>query len=151
MLSSRSSRTLLIALAVGFTLALSFGSVVEAAHAVRHHGTGHIKGTFGVDFDSGLFNNGFNGEDMYFHIAASNERYFEPDQPKLILKMGTTRPSYSTCATAALIATHYLVRTKNVGQWFCLKTGGGRFVRFRLDGFDPYPGGVDITYTTWEL
>jgi hypothetical protein len=124
-----------------------------AAHAVRHRGTGTIKGTWCNDFDGGVFNNTNDStSDLCFDVVGSAERYLQTwHTPDRMLKMGTTRPSYAACASAALLDVDYQVKPKLEGKWFCYKTGAGRYARFRLNDVHPYPGGIDITYTTWEL
>jgi hypothetical protein len=124
-----------------------------AAHAVRHSGTGTIKGTWCADCDAGILNSTNDpASDLCFDVVNETERYLETwHTPDRILKMGTTRPSYAKCASAALLNVDYRVKPKLEGKWFCYKMGTGRFARFRLDDVHPYPGGIDVTYTTWEL
>jgi hypothetical protein len=121
-----------------------------AAHAVRHSGTGHLMGTWHVEFDGGVFNPlSSTGEDLKLDVNVG--KAFDPDDAALILKMGTTKPTYKTCAHAALSPNSLAVKSSSVGKWYCLKTNSNRFVRFRVDKVEPYPGGVDMTYTTWQL
>lgn len=139
-----------VAMALASVLVVAVSGVALAAHAVRHHGTGHIKGTWSVNFDGGVFN-ASSGRDMYFDVVKDNQRYLDPVNGSSIKKIGATRPTYSQCRNAALVTTSYNVASVALGTWFCFKTPPGRFVRFRLDHVDPYPGGIDLTYTTWEF
>ena len=139
------------ALVLAAVLSLVATQSVFGAHAVRYSGTGHIKGTWSVDFDDNMFNDPGSGEDLNFDVVTQSERYLDPLGTAGLLKMGTTRPGYAKCASTKLASSSYQVRKALLGVWFCLKTQNGRFVRFKVVDIDPYPGGIDLRYTTWEL
>jgi len=147
------NRVAITAWVASLTAMLIFSQGALAAHAVRHSGTGTIKGTWCMDFDGGVFNGGVDAaDDMCFDVSSPSERYLQTwHASDRILKMGATRPTYSKCAAATLLNIDYRVRPKLEGKWFCYLTGQGRLARFRVDDVMPYPGGLKITYTTWEL
>ena len=132
-------------------LVLAVAGPVAASHAVRNAGDGTLMGTFWIDFDNGVLNTSVTSQkDMQFHVVSAQNRYLMPNTGELILKVGSSEPSYSTCASAALVNKDYNVKHA-VGNWFCFKTAPGRYARFHIDSKDPFPGGVQITWTTWEL
>jgi hypothetical protein len=68
-----------------------------------------------------------------------------------MLKMGSTQPSYATCAGATLLARGFNLRNISNGTWFCVKTNQNRFARMQVVAKHPYPTGIDIAWTTWKL
>jgi len=145
-------RRVFTAIALAAILALVVGQTVSAAHAVLHHGSGLLKGTWDVDFDSPEFNTtNYAIADLAFNVVGTTNsmRYLQADTGAVMAKMGATRPSYSKCTGTTLTNTYFALSNVPAGTWFCMHTNGGHYVRFRLDKKHPYPGGVDLTYTTW--
>ena len=146
------TRRVVLSVAVAVMMSIAISQIALAAHAVRHHGTGNLKQTWGVDFDSGTFNTiNASTEDMDFDAVSLNKRYLNPAGTATLAKIGAAKPSYATCAVKTLKTNSINVNSFPVGTWFCLKTGGGRFVRFRVDTIHSDPGPISLTYTTWEL
>lgn len=142
---------LILSFVVALMMSVGMSQITLAAHAVRHHGTGNLKQTWGVDFDSGTFNTiDASTEDMDFDAVSSNHRYLAPVGGALLAKIGMAKPSYATCAAKSLKTTSINVKNFPTGTWFCLKTGGGRLVRFRVNSVHSDPGPIALTYTTWE-
>jgi hypothetical protein len=139
-------------LALTSSVLLLAAAPVSAAHAVRNHGSGTLNGTWDADFDAGMLNSTVIVEaDMAFNVYDETHRWLGTYTGNLILKMGSSRPSYATCAAAPLVSREYNVKRISPGTWFCFKTGEGHFVRFRVDAKHPYPGGIELTWTTWEF
>jgi len=105
-----------------------------------------------MDFDSGTLNSRINStKDLQLEVQSPQLRFLHPDAaPVAILKIGSTKPSYTTCSHAAVVNRDYRLSLA-VGEWFCFKTDAGRLVRFRVDSKQAYPGGIHLTWTTWEL
>ncbi len=145
-------RRVTLALVASTLVALSVASTAQAAHAVRNHGSGTIMGTYWADFDAGSLNpSGYLGLDLKFEVVSATKRFLNPGSPAQILKMGSSKPSHSKCSSATLLDKSYNIKGVSPGTWFCFRTGEGRFVRFRLDAKHKYPGGIDVTWATWEL
>ena len=149
MKSSKRLHRLAAASALAAAMCLSFTQLAAAAHAVKAHGSGHVKPTWGVDFDKGVFNgNSSAGEDLKFDINGG-DRFLQPYWSDVNLKRMSSKPGYSKCASANLVHQDYNVAAVPNGTWFCIKTHQGRFARFRLDHVDPSPGNLYLTFTTW--
>lgn len=145
-------RRVTLAAVLAVTLALVVGQTAFGAHAVLHHGSGLLKGTWHIDFDSGTFNTTVSStEDMKLEVvgSANSKRYLQTDSGSHFAKMGTSKPSYATCFGTMLHTGSYALSNIPVGTWFCLRANGGHLVRFRLDQKHPYPGGVNLTFATW--
>ena len=142
---------LVLSFVAALMMSVAISQISLAAHAVRHHGTGSLKQTWGVDFDSGTFNTtDASTEDMDFDAVSSNHRYLEPVGNAGLTKVGAAKPSYATCAAKSLKTTSINVKSFPVGTWFCLRTGPGHLVRFRVNSVHSDPGPVSLTYTTWK-
>ena len=145
-------RHLLFAAGLALSLALLVAQTATASHGVLSAGSGTLKGTWHVDFDSGAFNTTVSSsEDLKFEVEGSvnSKRFLQTDSGATFAKMGMTRPSYATCFGTLLHSGQYALSTVKVGSWFCMRTNAGHLARFRLDQKRPYPGGVDLTFTTW--
>ena len=145
-------RRVTLAAVLAVTLALVVSQTAFGAHAVLHSGSGLLKGTWGVDFDTGTLNTTSSStEDMWLDVegTTNSKRFLQTSNGSTFAKMGYTKPSYSKCFSTLLHSGAYALSTIPRYTWFCLHTNGGHFVRFRLDRKHPYPGGVDLTFTTW--
>jgi len=130
---------------------LCVGSVAQAGAAVYSHGSGKVKPTWGVDFDSAVFNTVDSAkEDLKWDIVSNTERYIETYSGASIKQLNTTRPGYLKCSGLTLDGPAK-INIKNVpeGTWFCFKTRQHRLTRFRVDHVGPYPAKLPLTFTTW--
>jgi hypothetical protein len=143
---------------VGFatTLAISLSLLLTqtafGAHAALYSGSGLLKGTWHMDFDTGTFNTTTLGaQDLWFDVEGTknSKRFLQTDTGSTFAKMGLSRPSYSKCFSTLLHSGAYALSDVPLGTWFCLRANGGHLVRFRLDRKHPYPGGIDLTFRTW--
>lgn len=140
---------LAIAVALAATLSVALSQVATATPAVKAHGSGSVKPTWGVDFDKGVFNgNSSAGEDLKFDINGG-DRFLQPYWSDVNLKEMSSKPGYSKCASANLVHQDYNVADLSDGTWFCIKTHQGRFARFQFDHVAPEPGRLYLKFTTW--
>ena len=147
------NRRVLIALALSATLSLLIAGTASASHAVLVQGSGTLKGTWHMDFDSGTFHaTHANAQDMKLSVQGTtdNRRFLAPDPGSIIAKYGSTKPSYSQCQASDLEPAPIALSNLPNGTWLCLRTAEYHLVRFQLTQKHPYPGGVDLTFTTWK-
>ena len=136
----------------GFALAVSAliasNSAVFAAQPVLYSGSGLLKGTWALNFDTGQLNALGSGPGLFLQVESLSERYLVPNSPAMQLRMGSTRPTYYTCSHATLLTRRYRTSRVPVGTWFCFKTAAGRYARYRVDAKSS--AGIGVTYTTWQ-
>ena len=136
------------AVALAATLTLGASQVAWAVHAVKVHGSITIPGTRGMDLDRGQLGGGSSRADIKFNIVIPAKRYVS-NVGTAGIKLMAGQPTYAQCSTANPAGHAYDVNHAAVGSWFCVRTQQGRYARFRIDHVAAYPGGMDITFTTW--
>src|SRR3954451_25065499 len=131
-------KSLPVALAIAAALSLALTQTVFASHPGYISGTGVIQQTCGGDLDDGTFNclggTTDSTKDVYFIAHSSTNRVIQYNNYQFvskIVKIGSTQPSYATCAASNVGFNEYGAK-KNVGQWFCVLTSEGRYARLSI-------------------
>jgi len=129
---------------IAVALALVLVQSAIAAPGFIAKGQGSIQIGHGVNLDTGDFN-GPGPNDVSLQIINS-KRYLVTEGSVLILHM-PSMPTFSDCKNAALVNQNYRT-SRNVGDWFCLKTDHNRFAYLKIvsnTSGQPLP----IRYGTW--
>ena len=139
-----------LAAAFGLAAIMTLGAtqVAWASHAVRVSGSITIPGTWGMDLDRGQLGGGPSREDIQFNVVIPTKRYVS-NEGTAGIKLMAAKPTYAQCSTSNPAGHAYDINHSAVGEWFCVRTQQGRYSRFRVDHVAAYPGGMDITFTTW--
>jgi len=109
----------------------------------------YVRQTYFGDLDSGTETS--TGADFQFHAVTAVERYFDPVNGALMLKMGGV-PDYAACKAAALSASEINLDTFPAGSWMCYKTNDGRYGRFTVDSYGNVGGSntMNLDIRTWN-
>ncbi len=108
-----------------------------------------VRQTWQADLDSGSEASG-SGVDFHYHAQTAVEKYFEPLNGAVMVKMAGV-PDYSDCKNAALSSSMINLNTFPTGSWMCYKTNEGRYGRFTLDSYgDPDGTTMYIDMRTWN-
>jgi len=107
-------------------------------------GSGPIQIGHGINLDTGDFN-GPGPNDVSLQVINS-KRYLVTDDGVLILRM-SSEPTLSDCKHATLVNRDYRT-SRNVGEWFCLRTDHNRVAFLKITSDSPGQP-LGIRYGTW--
>jgi hypothetical protein len=138
------------AIVLSLATVLASGAVVEGA-TVHLTGTKLLANEKSFDLDDGSVGRILK-EDLGFSWDTDGP-YLLANAPAAMRKMGSTKPSRSTCRSAAL--RKHIIGFRQLPQdtWLCVKTDEGRFARVQImndPGSRDCCAAVRFRWTTWN-
>lgn len=105
--------------------------------------------TWDADLDTGYIGAGDEAE-FWFHAVSADERYVEPQNGALLVRVEVEEMRAEVCAAATLSGDPIPVNELTTGSQVCYLTNQGRYGYFQLLApVGPSPGTLNLSFTTW--
>ena len=133
----------------GSKVNLTVDAGAPPAPNVYKSGALKIRQTFSADLDKGVESS--TGADFWFEAKTATARYLVPRNGAVMVRVGTSVPSYDRCSKATMSTASIPVTLLPAGNYVCVKTNEGRYGYFRvLSTVGPSPGVLSISYLVWQ-
>lgn len=91
------------------------------------------------------------GDDLVYETVSDSEHRLAPQGNVVMVLIGNSAPSFSTCQAAAMNANPVPVERLAVGTYLCYRTGQGLPGRAQVSSFNPANSLVTLELLTWSL